>query len=130
MWKTLTLTVILALSLCSASYGDAPVIKVWEWPLQDGISTSTVTANSADLMDETDVVTCPSVALRGRKELTIINMDDTDEVYLSNVTDATSMMRTGFPLFPYQTITIRASEDLHIYATANTAVPLRIIEIR
>ena len=97
-----------------------PITSVVIEPLKGAVSFSTVTVDNA-------WETMPSVALRGRKEVRIFNTSDTYNVYLSSETDNTVQMGT---LYPRQGVTFKASSDLLIYASANTAAIVHITEMR
>lgn len=115
--------VLFSVWFCCLAFGaDVSIQKVEVVPCEMDISTSTVSLND-------NYSTCPSVAMVGRKEVVILNASTTTNAYIGHNTDSTAML-SWFTLYPKQAITIRAKSDLSIYATANSAVTLNILEIK
>jgi len=116
--------VVLLFFITSFAYADNPnVIPIQIEPLADRISFSTVT------LDGTNWTTAPTVMLRGRKEVLIQNTSTAHNVYLCSFTE-TSNTVTIEPtssnviigtLFPMQHAKFKASSDLFIYISSNTA---------
>ena len=109
---------ILLLFVCLKAEAE-PLTYVLFEPLHDRISTSTVTVNDS-------WSTAPTVAMRGRKEIIILNTSSSDNGYVSGQSPNT----VWFTLYPRQWIRIKAGSDLHVFVTANTAVTFDIMEIR
>ena len=119
--KKIILTTILTLALAGSAFA-APVQNVIEWPLSTGISMSTVTTNDS-------WTTAPTVALVGRKEVCILNTSTTDTIgYISGTTYNTA--DTWFTIYPKQAVSVRASYDLDIFVSSDTAVTWQVFEIK
>ena len=117
------LTFFLILLLCGNVWGfTEPGQPIYVIPCWEKMSVSTVTVNTATYQQ------CPPTALRGRKEIYIVNMDAAHEVYLSNVSEDT--VKYYFPLYPRQGIRIKASSDMPIFIRSNYVVNLRVMEIK
>ena len=114
------LTALILLTSCIALTGncETPQTSVVVEPLNT-VSFSTVTVDNS-------WETMPSVALRGRKMLRIMNTSSSDNVYVSNVTDSSTMVT----LYPRQAFTFKASSDMNIYVSSNTAIVMEVIEMR
>ncbi len=104
---------------------DMPATRVISEPLEGKISASTVTLSTVS-----SVSVLPTIPMRGRKEMLITNTSTYTTVYLAGVSDPTTIMNFGFPIFPLQTLRIKAAWDLDIFASANTVTQLRILEIK
>jgi len=110
---------LLALLICGSAYAaDVSIQKVEMAPLTGGVSFNTVNVTSW--------VTCPSVEMIGRKELSILNTSTTGNIYLTGVSGSTA----SSIVYPRETITFKASSNLHIYASADTVTQIKVTEIR
>ena len=123
----------LILFFASSVFADNPTVQPVEIsPLSDTISFSTVTLDAANW------VTAPTVELRGRKEINILNTSTTDNIYLyaSNITDNTVMINPTVTnvisrrLYPQDNVTYKVSSDIHIYLSSNTVIIAEITEIK
>jgi hypothetical protein len=100
-----------------------PIEKVVIEPLSGGISFNSITfANYG----RTGWVTCPSVEMKGRKEIVITNTSEDDNLYLTGVSGSTA---TG-TLYPRDRVNFSASSNMHIYASANSVLVMEVWEIR
>ena len=109
---------LILLLLTSIAYAE-PITPVWEWPLSERVSSSTV------VLDTLYWVTAGTV--QGRKEITILNTSSSANVFLSGVSENTV---SSYTLYPRQSVTLRISSELPIYVSANSVVTLNIIEIK
>lgn len=102
-------------------------------PLSGVITFSTVT------LDGTNWTTAPTVELRGRKEINILNTSSTENIFLygANITsnsvmiDPTEKTIISRRLFPQDNVTFKVSSSLHIYISSNTSeIVVEITEIK
>lgn len=112
------LLIILLLILSVTAYADEPNLTPVEIPPLSGkVSFSTVTFTGVNWH------TAPSVEMRGRKEIIIQNPSLTANVYISGQSGSTATTPTYYygTLYPRRTARFKASSDLHIYVSGNTA---------
>ena len=120
--------------LCNPLFADEyPIQEVLIAPLTDSVSFSTVS------LDGTSWTTAPTVELRGRKSINILNTSTTDNIFLwsSSETPNTVTMNPNTVstlitrrLYPKQDITFRTSSDIHFYVSSNTVITVEVTEIR
>ena len=127
------IVIISILLYASLAFADNPNVQSVEIaPLSDSISFSTVALDGATW------VTAPTVELRGRKEINILNTSTTDSIYLyaSTLTSNTVMINPSVTniisrrLYSQDNVTFKASSDLHIYLSSNTVTTAEITEIK
>ena len=114
------LLVFIVLCLASTCHAQSVIQKVQIEPLSGGVSFNTITFGY-----NTGWVTCASVEMRGRKEVSILNTSTTTNVYLTGESGNTV---TGI-IYPREMVTFKASASLHIYASASS-VTIQVWEIR
>jgi hypothetical protein len=116
--KLFLIWIILILgSNCFADTGFVQKVEIE--PLSGGVSFNTVITNGISW------VTCPTVEMRGRREILITNLSTTDNLYLTDISGSTA---TGI-VFPKERASFKASANLHIFASGNT-VQFEVWEIR
>lgn len=120
--KCLPYTLILLLSI--NCYADtANLTKVEIAPLVTKIETTELYTIGGG-----EYTTCPTVVLRGRREITIRNRDTTNGCYIFGQGETQDTV--GFWLDAGDIITIKAGDDLRLFASSSTAVLLSIMEIK
>jgi hypothetical protein len=102
---------------------DVSIQRVSEEPLSGGVSFSTITFDPRSI---TGWVTAPSIEMKGRHGLEILNTSITDNIWLTGVSGSTAR---GV-LYPRERMYINAASNNHIYVSANTAVTVQICETR
>lgn len=119
--KNIILCILFLLLFVALAFADNTNVQQIEFlPLSTSISFSTVSLRG------TGWVTAPTVELRGRKEILINNIDDTNAIYVSGVSGSTiyGTIDAG------QSVTFKASSDLHIYLSSNTVTTCEVWEIK
>ncbi|MBU2072710.1 MAG: hypothetical protein KKA68_20955 [Gammaproteobacteria bacterium] len=119
------LTILCALFvLFGTSFADDLVQKVQLEPLSTGISISTVRLGEG-------WVTAPSVAMRGRKEMSILNTSTTENIYLAQASGATVTYGTVTrAIYPREEIFLKMSSDMNIYVSGDTVFNITVTEIK
>ena len=114
------LLLCLSILFGSLAYADIdPQTSVRIEPLRRGISFSTVEVNTA-------WTTAPSVAMKGRMEMSIFNDSSSTIVFLGDSSGAT----VSRWLFPRQEATFKLSSEIPIYISADTVTRVTITEIK
>lgn len=116
-------SLLAVLVVMSAFAQDISIQKVSEEPLSGGVSFNTITFDPWSI---TGWVTAPSVEMRGRHGLEILNTSTTDNVWLTGVSGSTAR---GV-LYPRERMYINAASNNHIYVSANTVVTVQVCETR
>lgn len=107
------------LLLCNTAFGaDYSIQKVEIAPLTSGISFNTVQVTSW--------VTCPTVEMIGRKEMSILNTSSTNPIFITGVSGSTASRI----VYPREEVFFKAGSNLHIYASADTVTLIQVTEIR
>lgn len=92
-------------------------------PLSSGVSFNTITFMSGGY---TGWVTAPSVEMRGRKRLTILNNASSGNVYLTGVSGSSAVGTLGAG----KVASFGAASDLRIYVSSSAVTTVDIWEIR
>jgi len=118
MVRTLLLCLIILFG--STAYADIdPQTSVRIEPLRRGISFSTVQVGTA-------WTTAPSVAMRGRMEVSIFNDSSSEIVFLADSSGAT----VSRWLYPRQEVTLKLSSAVNLYVSSDTVTTVTITEIK
>jgi len=124
---TVFILILWCLTLTGRVYADSETFtRVQFEPLTGEVSFSSV------VLDTFDFVTCPTVAMRGRKEISILNTSLTADAFLSDVSGNTTTTRSSVKgtLYPRQRVTFKLSSDVNLYVTSNSVIVIEVIEIR
>lgn len=96
-----------------------PITSVVIEPLDKNVTFTTVTVNTDEW------VTIPTVAQRGRKEISILNTAISGNLYFTTQSGSTTTRH----LFPRQEVTLKLSSEVNLFATGDS-VQIQIMEIR
>ncbi len=117
--RTLSLVFVFVFSFIAFAFAESPAQRVQFEPARN-VSISTVTCSTA-------LTTIPS--LRGRKEITIRNTETSGIAYVF-ISPNTVDIDSAWELSPSHFIRLSIDYDSTVYVSANTAIVLKVIQLR